>query len=70
MPSIASDLTKVDLACNMKGIRNPSISRVPAPLLEYQYISGKIVEWRLHEVKQHKYKLVLGWVTVWLVVLL
>ena len=27
-------------------------------------LSGKIVEWRLQEVKQHKYKLVLGWVTM------
>ena len=38
--------------------------------LEYQKLSGKIVELRLHEVKQQKYKLVLGWVTVWWVVLL
>ena len=27
-----------------------------------------MIEWRLFEVKQHKYKLVLGWVTVPLVV--
>ena len=29
-----------------------------------------MIEWRLFEVKQHKYKLVLGWVTIWWVVLL
>ena len=34
-------------------------------ILKYQYLSGKIVEWRLFEVKQHKYKLVLEWVTIW-----
>ena len=27
-----------------------------------------MIEWRLFEVKQHKYKLVLGWMTIWLVV--
>ena len=27
-----------------------------------------MVEWRIFEVKQHKYKLVLGWMTIWLVV--
>ena len=32
--------------------------------IEYQWLSGKIVQWRLHEVEQHMYKLVLGWVTV------
>ena len=30
----------------------------------------KMIDWRLFEVKQHKYKLVLGWVTIWWVVLL
>ena len=35
-------------------------------LLEYQYLSGKMIEWRLFDVKQHQYKLVLGWVTIWL----
>ena len=29
-----------------------------------------MIEWRLFEVKQHKYKLVLGWMTIWLVVYL
>ena len=29
-----------------------------------------MIVWRLFEVKQHKYKLVLGWVTIWWVVLL
>ena len=29
-----------------------------------------IVEWRLVEVRQQKYKLVLGWVIVWWVALL
>ena len=29
-----------------------------------------MIEWRLFEVKQHKYKLVLGWETIWWVVLL
>ena len=30
-----------------------------------------MIEWRLFEVKQHKYKLVLGWVTVpWVVLLI
>ena len=29
-----------------------------------------MIEWRLFEVKQHKYKFVLGWVTIWWVVLL
>ena len=38
--------------------------------LKYQKLSGKTVELRLHEVKQQEYKLVLGWVTVWWVVLL
>ena len=39
-------------------------------LLECQMLSEKIVEWRLYEVKQPKYKLVLGWVTILWVVLL
>ena len=34
----------------------------------WQQLNGKIVEWSLHEVEQHMYKLVLGWVTVWWVV--
>ena len=38
--------------------------------LEYQYLSGEMIEWRLLEVKQHKYKLGLGWVTIWWVVIL
>ena len=29
-----------------------------------------MIKWRLLEVKQHKYKLALGWVTIWWVVLL
>ena len=29
-----------------------------------------MIERRLFEVKQHKYKLVLGWVTIWWVILL
>ena len=36
---------------------------------EYQQLSGKMIKWMLFEVKQHKYKLVLGWVTIWWVVL-
>ena len=27
-------------------------------------LSGKMIEWRLFEVKQHKCKLVLGWMTI------
>ena len=29
-----------------------------------------MIEWKLFEVKQRKYKLVLGWVTIWWVILL
>ena len=29
-------------------------------LLEYQLLTDKMIEWRLLECKQHKYKLVLG----------
>ena len=29
-----------------------------------------MIDWRLFEVKQHNYKLVLGWVSIWWVVLL
>ena len=29
-----------------------------------------MIEWKLFEVKQHKYKLVLGWVTIWVVLLI
>ena len=32
--------------------------------------SGKMIEWRLFGVKQHKYKVGLGWVTIWWVVLI
>ena len=39
-------------------------------MFENQYLNWKTVEWRLLEVKQHKYKLALGWGTVWWVVLL
>ena len=45
----------------------------PMLLLEYQLLSmhsGKMIECRLFEVKQHKHKLVRGWVTIWWVVLL
>ena len=51
---------------------NPSISRGPAPCFYSSTSSSvvKMVEVVLFEVKQHKYKLVLGWVTVpWVVFL-
>ena len=72
MPCIASDSEEPDLACTMTAIGNPSISRVPAPCF-YSSTSSSvdIVEVVLFEVKQHKYKLVLGWVTVpWVVLLI
>ena len=52
---------------------NPSISRGPAPCFYSSTSSSvvKMVEVVLFEVKQHKYKLVLGWVTVpWVVLLI
>ena len=72
MPCIASDSEEPDLACTMTAIENPSISRVPAPCFYSSTSSSvvKMVEVVLFEVKQHKYKLVLGWVTIWWVVLL
>ena len=58
------------MACIMTETGNPSISRGPAPCFYSSTSSSvvKMVEVVLFEVKQHKYKLVLGWVTVpWVV---
>ena len=35
----------------------------------HQKLSAKVIEWGVLEIKQHKYKLVLEWVTIWWVAL-
>ena len=59
MPIIASDSEEPCQACiRTAAIGNPNISNLL--LLEFQELSGKMIEWRLFEVKQHKFKLWMG----------